>query len=159
VPRRTRNELEAEFFRLYEVCEIADEFSHKRGLDGDWTPPKSPTAREWMEGCLRQGATMSQIVAGAWEAVDDNLAMFEELSKDFVAFYNERTGRDFYREFSDPARRAKAILKRGRIEDDTEFRLLTEILSNVEQTIFTPRQAERAEALLFAYEDSSTGDD
>ena len=96
---------------------------------------------------------MSQIVAGAREGVDDTLAMFEELSKDFVAFYNKRTGRDFYREFSDPARRAKAILKRGHIEDDTEFYLLTEILSNVEQTVFTSRQTDKAETMLSDYEE------
>lgn len=162
--RRTKDELLAEFHRLYDIFETADEFRLRRlGVaDAERDRGFTPTRERMLTQLGQQGVTLSQLIAGTREAINDTSEMYGDPddsrngeARAFHAFYRERTGRDWFADAGNPAKMARAILQRGRIRDETEWRLLTAVLADTEQTVLAGADAARAEAMLTAFEDAA----
>ena len=94
------------------------------------------------------------------EAKNDTDAQLSDLEDEgspfapaFLAFYKERTGRDYY-DAGQPKKIARRILKRGEIADEVEFRLHSGIRGNVEQTLFNDEEIDRVNDMLIRFEGS-----
>ncbi len=143
--RRSKKEMRAEFDRLSDIFEVVCEFQRSRMNPATVAEHRSLTAtREKMLSWVEDGkATLSEIVAATREAINDQNEMLSESTEDgdsfaldFFAYYKERTGRDYCDDAGHPRKLARAILKRGEIIDETEFRFMNGILSNVDQMVF-----------------------
>jgi len=155
--RRSKAELLDEFHRLSDAFDWLWAVELGRYPEAADMPPAS---REQQLAAVEDGAaTLSDIIAGTREAVSDMIRGFNFDAPDppeahlrFFAEYRQATGRDFFADAGRPNQRAKAILKRGQIKDDEEFRLLLDLLNDLDQKVLTSRQTDTANALLAAYE-------
>lgn len=164
--RRTKEEMRAEFDRLSDIFELYCEFERsKMSKERAENHRSLVTSREEMISWVEQGkATMSDIVAGTREAINDTNEMLSysvedrtSYASEFFAFYRERTGRDYYDDAGHPKKMARKILKRGEILDETEYRLIDGVLSNVEQTVFKDNEIARVNEMLSRFA-SNVGD-
>jgi hypothetical protein len=161
VARRSKEELIAEFHRLYDLFETLTACQEPLFDPDDfkWFNEHVPT-REHMLECLADGkVTASELVQGTQQGVNDYLSDIEgaledepEKAKLVLVAYKERTGRNLFDDVGNPKKTAKLIFKRGKIENDTEFYLLKEVMSNVDQTVFKELQATKAYAMLDEYD-------
>jgi hypothetical protein len=163
--RRTKDELLAELRRLGALCdawrdyEMAHGSPSMRELVGRSTWP----SKDWIAGALAPGGPhLSEVVAGFQQAVNDTSEQLGHALEDgspegrgFLAFYRERTGRDWWADAGDPARMARAILRRGRIRDETEWYLLENVLSDVDQTVFSAAEVERLGVIKRTFENKA----
>lgn len=116
--------------------------------------------RERMLRLLTNGtANASELLGGVQQGLNDLLETMMIALEDtpananlVLAAYKEQTGRNLFDDAGNPQKVAKAIVKRGAIENDTEFYLLKEVMSNVDQTVFKESQTEKAGAMLDDYE-------
>ena len=111
------------------------------------------------------GTTMSHVIAGTREAINDHNQELSDMIEDgdpfapaFLAYYAQKTCRDYYGDAGHPKKMARAILKRGEITDETEFRLIMGVLNNVDQTIFKENEVERVGNMLYRFEQSVSED-
>ncbi|MEC3859830.1 hypothetical protein VK792_00915 [Mesobacterium sp. TK19101] len=156
--RRTKEELLAEFHRLSGVFETACDI--QCDLDPDFQKTRHLIiTRDQMLGWHDAGtATASTILSGVREGLNDistgvMVALSENASsgRRFLDRYSARTGRDFFDDAGRPDAAIKAILARGRILDDTEYRLLSDALADTGNTLLTQKQTTKAETLMASY--------
>ena len=144
--RRTREELLAEYRRIeamfdtwrdYEIARASSMYpEYAEGL-GDLSSEAA------LAKARPGGFTLSGLIEGTRQALNDiskelGHAIEDDCSegRGFLAFYRERTGRDWWDDAGDPTKMARKILKQGRIRNKTECYLLENILTNVDQTVF-----------------------
>ncbi len=163
MPRRTKDELLAEFRRIGAIFDTWRDFEIARA-----SPERAASLRRNVrssEEALAEmgpgGATLSSLIEGHQIALNDiceqlghGIEANKPEARDFLAFYRERTGRDWWDDAGDPAKRARKILKRGRIRNATEWYLLENILTNVDQTIFSHEEVVRLNAMRLRFEES-----
>jgi hypothetical protein len=162
--RRTKEELIAEIDKIALAVELFDDLmAGQAGQEAFFG--NTPKKDKWVAGCLAEGATLSQILAGYKQALNDTNVMLNmqvEESPEFVAtffkMYREKTSREYFEDFDTAPKIAKAILRRGVIADETEFYLLNDIMSDTEQTVFKGKGIARVEAMLGLFEDSHKGE-
>lgn len=159
--RRSKEEMRVEFNRLWDIFELFCEFERSRMSPARAAEHRSLVpAREKMLSWVEEGkATMSQIVAGTREAINDHNEVLgysaeagDSFAPEFLAFYRKKTGRDYYDDAGHPRRVARMILKRNEIVDETEFRLINGIISNVDQTVFKGDEIDRVTEMLHRFE-------
>ena len=164
--RRTKEEMRAEFDRLSDIFELYCEFERsKMSRERSEKHRSLVISREEMISWVEQGkAKMSDIVSGTRQALNDVNEMLSYSVEDrtsyapeFFAFYRERTGRDYYDDAGHPRKMARKILKRGEILDETEYRIIDSVLSNVEQTVFKDNEIARVNEMLSRFA-SNVGD-
>lgn len=159
MPRRTKEEILQEFHRL------SDAFEAALDMHEDLCPEMREhrhlvlTRDDMLKQVDNGKATASQILSGTREAVSD---LFQGLGLDaanpppfaaeFLAEYRRTTGRDFFADAGRPHQRVKSLIKRGTFTSDEEFRLVLRVLNDTDQAILTPKQVERANGMLSAYE-------
>jgi hypothetical protein len=165
--RRTKDELLAELRRLGALCDAWRDYQMAHGPT--WmreTLARSSRPNEDHVAAVLEpgGPRLSEVVAGFRQAVNDKSEMIGDAleagrpeGRGFLAFYRERTGRDLWADAGDPARMARAILRRGRIRDETEWYLLENALSNVDQTVFSAAEVERLGVMRQKFEDKAGG--
>jgi hypothetical protein len=131
---------------------LADFDAQRRWTDTEH--PHRPDEPKW---------TASMHLEGLREAVNDYLTgiiecMADPYSKEDKEFarlpetYFEQTGRDLFADGGNPMGRAKAILKSDKIASEEEWRLLNELVSNVDSSLLTPKQRQKAEKLMGDYQ-------
>ena len=161
--RRSKEEMRAEFDRLSEIFELFLEFemSKMHWEEAERTRKLVPTPEQMLAMVGVNGTTMSHIIAGTREAINDNNQCLSEMIEDgdsfareFLAFYRARTGRDYFDDAGHPKKMARAIFKSGEIADETEFRLMMGVLNNVEQTVFKEKEVEHVSDMLYRFEQS-----
>ncbi|MEM9975544.1 MAG: hypothetical protein AAF771_15305 [Pseudomonadota bacterium] len=138
-------------------------------IDYDWAvahpdlaggvPVPRPSEDAKITAFLEAGMCPSELEKGYKEAVNDIALHFFEADEDgtpdaisFFEYYTARTGRQIWDDAGHPGKAAKAIVRRGAIRDTVEWRLLNNVLSNVDQTVFSGDALNRAEALLGEFE-------
>lgn len=161
--RRSKEEMLTEFHRLYEVFEVFCDFKRSRMSPEAAAKNRSeiPTKEQVLSLVAGKRATLSQIIAGTREAINDqnsDLSEHMEVGDEFVSelfhYYRQRTGRDYFADVGHPKTMARTILRRGKIIDETEFRLISDTLSNVDQTVFKGDEVELANQMVFRFEDA-----
>ena len=164
--RRTSKQALAELHRLYDFFEA---------LDDCWADPaddtevqrrrKSRVSRERTLGALTSGhATASQLSQGVREALNDFSEQIMHLLQDnpkgaqnILRRYRERQGRELWDDIGHPKKLLKQILKRGRINNETEYLLLTAHLGDQAQQLMTPDEIERAKTMLIQHDSTLDG--
>lgn len=155
--RRTKQELLAEFHRLFDIFELFVEFqiAWETERDGASLWPRVPSREDDLADVENGGATLSQSVSGLRDAVNDQNEMLGYAAEEgdpfvpkFLAFYRARTGRDYYDDAGSPRKMGRLILKRGHIADATEYRLINGILSDTTQTVFKEKEIGRVNEML-----------
>jgi len=122
-----------------------------------------PTKEEVIKRFDNKQCTASQWLAGLKQTIND-FSLFIQYSierKDpqaieFLAQYKTKTGRNFFSDAGNPKMIALKIIKRGKIANDTEFYMLKEILSDLDQTILSKDQSAQAENMLGRFEFGDT---
>lgn len=165
--RRTRDELLAELRRLGALCDAWRDYqlAHSPPSTQERLSHTTQPSEHWIAGILAsRDLPLSEWVAGFQQAVNDTSEQIGDAleqgwpeGQGFLAFYRERTGRDWWADAGDPAKMARAILRRGRIRNETEWYLLENVLSNVDQTVFSAAEAERLEAMRQRFEERVRG--
>ncbi|MBN8730348.1 MAG: hypothetical protein J0L64_07405 [Acidobacteria bacterium] len=131
--KRTREEMIAEFHRLYTIFETIEDCLHNQ--DGAyWTTGFGRLVRSraaQLERVVKGEFPPGEIVLGTLQAINDTSAeLVSQLRDDpakaeqALAAYRERTGRDYWQDAKPPKALIKVILKRGRLLDEAEGRLL-----------------------------------
>ncbi len=156
--RRTSEQVLAEFHRMYDFL---------GALTDCWDEVLSTThatrmhSREIMLGALSKGATASDILRGTQEALNDRSEELMDLLQDRPAIahailrgYREKQGRDLWDDIGHPMKLLKRILKRQRITDETEYRLLSAYLGNQTQQLLKLDEMEKAGVMLSQFEAS-----
>lgn len=160
--RRTTEALWAEIDRCDAFLRIAEEFE-KVFFPGEAALREAeeglPDKDIFVASGLRNGATLSEMLSGYEQAVNDHMAAFAMTAPDAVAYatglrayYRERTGRELLSDFPPPTRKLKAIVKRGKIRNDTEFYLVKECVDDLEDDPKTEALGRDLRELLGAYE-------
>ena len=160
MPRRSKAELLAEYHRLCDAVEISHEALCR--MEPEWRQFPGPTPREVYLSLVDRGeTTLSECIAGAREALTDlaprGSPYPEEAAREarFLALYTEVSGRSYWEDCTRPGAQAKAILRRGYLADETEWRLLESILADVSQTILNARGIEKANEMLSEFESNN----
>ena len=153
--RRSSKEIWELVHKRLDAFEVLDE---KRLQDHPGSIPWE--GREnYLADMKRIGATPSQILRGVEEGLADCTFHFLETEpevvaeqKETLAFYRERTGRHLFDDVPDPRLKLRAVLERGRVKSEEEWRLLEETLSEVEQTLFAKDEVPVINKMLAAFE-------
>ncbi len=160
--RRTKAELIAEIDRLYDCMDVIIDVTNEvlpvdmrsvtdksslipRASYHAWVAEKKCTASEAVRG-LQEG--LSFFSGG----LTDLLEKAPDLGNAVLDRYRDVTGRDYWADAGDPRRMVRAILKRGDIRNDAEFRLLNGFLADLDNTTLDDADRREAEAMLAAYE-------
>ena len=108
------------------------------------------------------GPRLSDVLEGTKQGVNDisdELRMGLEqgwpTAAGFLAYYRERTGREWWADVGDPVRNARGILRRGRIRDETEWYLLKNLLDPADQTALSADELERLRAMHREFEEQA----
>lgn len=161
--RRTSTQALAEFHRLYDFFEAVDDcWADPADVTEVQRRRKSRVSRERMLGALTSGhATASQLSQGVRQALNDSSEQIMHLLHDnpkaaqnILCRYRERQGRELWDDIGHPKKLLKQILRRGRINNETEYLLLTAHLGDQEQQLMSPDETERAETMLIQFENS-----
>jgi hypothetical protein len=163
--RRTSQQVMAEFHRLYDCFETITDCMHNR--DGNyWTTGTGRhivTRARMLEWIAEKKATPSQVLSGAQEGLNDcSEELTHMLTVDVVAAeraftqYKSRTGRDYWEDAGHPRKQVKVILKRGRILNDVEYRLLNAWVSDTENLVLSDSGRLLADQLMYQYSVSDT---
>ena len=139
MPRRSAEDLQAEIDRAYEMLCIFEDyrklhFSNDPDDQGRFLPDKE----DWITSLRAEGVTWSQILQGYEQALNDTLVVFSMSGPDvdaygagLRAYFRDRTGKDLFSVITPPMRKLKAIAKRGRIKNETEYYLVKEFTDNL----------------------------
>lgn len=159
--RRSKEELIAEFHRLYDIFETLNLCMEPiYGAECLAMMKENVIKRDRMLEWLSEGtATASEIVQGTQEGLNDTLLSLQYAMEDkpekvetVLTAYKQKTGRHLYADTGNPLQIVKAIVRRGRIENDTEFYMLKEVMSCVDQVVFKEPQTTKAYEMLDHYE-------
>ncbi|MEM9971146.1 MAG: hypothetical protein AAF762_08610, partial [Pseudomonadota bacterium] len=112
----------------------------------------------WLELVDEGKATISQLIAGTKEALNDMSPRGSSYPSEaayetrFLQEYENITGRSFWSDYPKPQAQLKAIRARGAIADNTEARLVQDRLSDADEKS-GPKEKERLalEALFAAF--------
>ncbi len=163
--RRSKEELLAEFHRLYDIFEVTLDIQDE--LNPGLFDRRLITTRahmlEWVDA---KQATLSQAISGAREAINDTYETYHfgarnqspeesKITEYFLTRYREITGRDYFADAGRADRMAKKIIKRGHIKSPEEFRLLNMFASDVDQTSLSKEEYQTANRLMSTYEDTA----
>lgn len=158
--------MRAEFDRLSDIFELFCEFERSKMSPAKAAEHRSliPTPEQMLSQIGKDGTTMSHIIAGVREAINDHNEMLtystetgHSFVSEFLAFYKQRTGRDYFDDAGHPKKIARKIIRRGEIIDETEFRLIMGILNNVDQTVFKGDEIDHINKMLFRFESTIRG--
>ncbi|MDQ2092085.1 hypothetical protein [Marimonas arenosa] len=128
--RRTRSEIRDEYVKLLDVWVHVRAFEIERDRAfGDFdTESLLPSRELLLEQFDARKAPASQLVTAMRSTLNEMATGFagaivhnEDTAREFLAFYKDSSGRDFFVDMGDPMARLKSILKRGHILDDDEF--------------------------------------
>jgi hypothetical protein len=158
--RRTSEQVLAEFHRLSDCFERITDCLTMAGFFVPQELRHLIVTRERMVGWIAEGkATPSQILAGVREALNDCsetlthlLADTPEKAAAILACYRASAGRDYWADAGHPKRMLTAILRRGRLRDETEARLIGSCLADLDQTTLRADQIAAAQGLLAEFE-------
>lgn len=157
--RRSKEQFLQEFHRLSDAFEAALDMQEK--LYPEMREHRDVVlTRDDMLQLVEDGrATASQIFSGTREAVTDLICGLKldsadppPFAVDFLNEYRRKTGRDFFADASRPNQKVQSLVKRGTLKTDEEFRLLMGALNDTDQKTLSPKQAEKANEMLLAYE-------
>ncbi|WP_294230406.1 hypothetical protein [uncultured Shimia sp.] len=159
--RRSREELLAEFHQLYEVLELISKVE-------DLVVPIAPEINFQKDTPSKQQAlslvdhgrvTLSQVCSGVREAIYDSLETLEDLQEEdsqkanlFLQSYRDLSGRNLWDDIDNPKIVVKAILKRGHLLTEEEFRLIKGQL-DAQRPMLSATDRDKAETMLAAFED------
>jgi hypothetical protein len=123
---------------------------------------KTPRSDDLLAHIKPDGPRLSDLLEGTKQGVNDISDELREgleqgwpTASGFLAYYRERTGREWWAGAGDPVRTARAILKRGRIRDETEWYLLKNLLDPVDQRDFSGDELKRLRALHWEFEEQA----
>ncbi len=113
-----------------------------------------------MRAAVERGeASASEVMAGAREALNDLTGAVADLQRrapeqaqQVLEDYRRRTGRDLWSDAGHPKRMLAAILRRGRLRDETEARLVTEYLADTSQILLTAAQIDKANRMMAEFQ-------
>lgn len=145
--RRSRAEMLDEFHRLYNILDRVLEFEN-RDLSANQAVHKMSLIRS-REQTLRcvdaREFTLSQANSGTREAINDFSCQLLAWQSDadpayasFLAWYRGETGREFFSDMPNPLTLVRAVLRSGRIESEEEYRLIEEMLCDLDQVRIAP---------------------
>ncbi len=164
--RRSKEELIAEIKKAYQASKVLLEIQLEDEPEyGMQDLAALPEIDGWISRCREGGATYSEILAGVIEHVNGFLTFArtakhpEELARihDHLARYKAKTGHDLLTQFSDPLKVVKAILRTGKINTETDYRIVMEILNDVGNAAFDDAQLAKLESAAAAFEDAYAG--
>ncbi|MEL6642514.1 MAG: hypothetical protein AAFQ79_01155 [Pseudomonadota bacterium] len=156
--RRSSQEILASIERLTELVRVYEQWDdHYHGARPE---PYDEMTIDWcIERLREEGIRNSGIEIGLKEnlrEIGEHILDIQRYvpheAESFLAYYRERTGRDFWSDIENPHKAAKAIVRRGSIREESEFRLLMSILSDTEQTVFKGADVDRVNKLLLDFE-------
>lgn len=164
--RRTREEMLAEFHRLYDCFECLDQTINRLFPSPPELQLTGPISRDEMLSFVQNGkATLSQICSGAREGINDSLDVWQDLQDEdhakadlFLQTYKALSGHDLWEDVDTPKTVVKALLKNGNLHSAEEFRLLKAQLDD-QRTTLSGKDRNKAEGMLAEFEDSYQGDD
>jgi hypothetical protein len=158
--RRSHEELIAEFHRLCDAFDCNDEcaylgYSDPERIGGNRMGPyPREKALSWLAA---KTATPSQIVAGARKALSDlSIGLLDVLRNDPMRFrtilerYRTRTARDYFEDAGHPKKMLKVLLRRDRLFDEAEYRLLDAFLNDMSSSM-SDAERQTGEMLVAAY--------
>lgn len=118
-----------------------------------------PTKDELIERFDQKQFPASEELNGLQQAVNDfSLGVQGGIERNdpqivaFLARYKTATGHVFFDDAGNPSKIAKKIVRRGAIDNETQFYLLKEILSDVEQTVLSESQTADAIKMIDRFE-------
>gem|GEM_PF-6534090 len=168
MPRRTKEELKLEFERLSSIFQVIIDFERtetpEQAADLDLVRTK-----EDMLGWVASGkATLSEITRGTQMAINDfqmGLSDFNEEThylmspfergpdrNKFLAFYRERTGRDFYLDVTDSKQTARSVVRRGNIKTEVEYYVVVELVNDVSQSVLSQTELVQVGDMIVEFE-------
>ncbi|MEO9514263.1 MAG: hypothetical protein ABJH45_02790 [Paracoccaceae bacterium] len=176
--RRTRAEMREEFLKLLDVFDYLDLNNPEEDSEVATHQPKEMTKesiladfdaqRPWshfgdMPEFRGSKWSASMHLQGLQDAVNDSIYFVLEAIADedntgptywttLPETYAAATGRDLFADAGNPMGRIKSILKRGSVRTEEEWRLLNEIVCNLDSCILTQPQVRKAEQLMSEYE-------
>jgi len=157
--RRTKDELLAEARHLGALWDLWREWRIVHDTTGMFEAA-TKTSAQHLSHVGTGGVSLSGFISGFRQVINDishQIESFPDTYGAFLDFYRERTGRDWGSDAGNPDKKARAILRRGRIRNDTEWHLLESILTDVDQTVFSPVEVLRLEAMRREFEDGKVG--
>lgn len=164
--RRSKEELIAELRRGFRAVQVFSEIHAEEDPEnGMRMLDDLPDIDAWISGCLAQGGTLGQLLAGVMEEVNGYLVHFRTArhaqevahSQKLLARYKEKTGQDFLAQFADPLKTVKSILRRGIILHEADYRIVMEILNDTTQTTYDDGQIAKLNSAVSAFEASCDG--
>lgn len=165
--RRSKEELLSEFHRLCDILDVCIEFmKDMAALHGipDHTDALQPRDY-WLAQVGKNGTTLTDLISGTQQAINDQseeLGYWLEdepaIAAKFLSVYKQRTGRDYFVDAGNPKKLARKLLKRNEIQSESEYYLLTGILSDVEQTVFDHKDIEKINQMLVKFENQMAAD-
>lgn len=163
--RRSKQEMRAEFDRLYGIFETIVAFKKRSVPKEHLSSFDAVPSREAMLNWVETGkATLSGLISGTNQAIHDfSCDLYEEGAfgdkkvQDFLELYSARhDGRSYFSDVGDPIKDATKILRRGVIRNKTEWFLIKAIMDDVEQTSFTPSEQDQLSQMRVAFEQKGT---
>lgn len=131
---------------------LADFDAERRWSHPDY--PHQPDEPKWAASQHLQGLreALNDMLLGIREAIGDEAITGPTRWSRTPETYHRLTGSDLFLDGGDPIGRIKAILKRGTVKNEEEWRLLNEVVTNVDANLLNVRQSEKAEKLMFEFE-------
>ncbi len=116
--------------------------------------PHQPEEPKWTASMHLQGLreALNDMLIGVREAIEEEPATGPNRWSKIPETYFAATGRDIFVDGGDPMGRIKAVLKRGSIVTEEEWRMFNEVVSNVDTKLLSAKQVDRAERLMASFE-------
>ena len=165
MPRRSTEEILADHDRTRAALD------HLFAILGPIIEPDNPTyltdgaiPAASMRALVTEGtASASQILAGAREELTSMTYAIEDIrhrdpqAADWATEeYMRRTGRSLWSDVKPPARQVRALLKRGRIRNESDWSLINTALSDPIPGFLTEAEQAQAETLLARWHEEKT---
>ncbi|MCU0826957.1 MAG: hypothetical protein MUE52_06020 [Tabrizicola sp.] len=158
--KRTPAKMIAEFHRLCDVFDALDDCAYLGYPDPErfggcrWGPvPRQPA----LDRIADKTATPAQIVGGIREELNNmSLGLLDMLRRDPNRFrtildtYRSRTGHDYFQDAGHPKKMLRVLLRRDRLTDEAEYRLLDTVLGDMSASL-TETERQKGETLLATY--------
>lgn len=159
--RSSQAELVSEFHRLCDVFDCMDECAYLGHDDPErfgghrFGPIERQAA---LASVATKASTPAQIVSGVREALNDcSLGLLDVLRQNprrlrtILDSYRSKTGREYFDDAGHPKKLLKALLRRNKLNDETEYRLLHAFLCESSSSM-TEAERHKGDALLATYQ-------
>lgn len=158
--RRTKQEMLEEFDRIFNIYELIQEFIRSQSSPIQLQLlTRKPTRDQMLAQVGTNGISLSALILGVRSAISEHsddlrecIEDGDEFASDFFKFYREKTGRNYFHDAGNPTKIARQILKRGQIRNEIEFRLITDVLNDVEQAVFNPDEISLVNSMMERFE-------